>query len=211
MVHLCDNAGSNSHVLETAPPDAKISFLKLEFSPDSKRLATVLLSATAGPQPPSVWDVATGQRLASFPGPEPRTEARIFTPDARSLIIDGPRSPRIWHFDPRPEPASPAGRKDEAWAAAYPLSGKLLATGSDDTDERQTIKIWDTASGHLKNGWHAGLGTVAALAFSPDGQILASGHLTEQDNVRLWDVSTGKLIKTLWGPPRSRPDARVLS
>ena len=81
---------------------------------------------------------------------------------------------------------------------AFAPDGKLLASGSDD-DDRETIKLWEPRSGRLIRGWYGGLGTTGSLAFSPNGDILASAHLTGADNVRLWDVATGKLLATLSG------------
>src|SRR5579862_7410162 len=41
------------------------------------------------------------------------------------------------------------------------------------------------------------LGSIASVAWSPDGKVLASAHVDQM--VRLWDVSTGQLLKTLQG------------
>ena len=165
----------------------------------------------------AVWDVASGRRLGSFPSPDQVVADLVFTGSSRALIASGHRSPRIWHFDPFPEPPLPAGHKDEAWAVTYSPDGKILATGSDDTDERLTIKLWDPATGQLLRGWSGGVGTVASLAFSPDGRILASGHLSNSGNIRLWDVSTGGLGHTLADHNRKirsvafTPDGRTLA
>ena len=83
------------------------------------------------------------------------------------------------------------------------LGGMELVTGSDDTGERQTIKLWDPASGKLLAGWKAQTATVAALASSPDGRLLASGSLDAgapgNPNLVLWDVTSHERLAKLPG------------
>jgi WD40 repeat protein/serine/threonine protein kinase len=218
-VRLCDLSSGRVHVLTPDGLGRVREGVDLNFSADGTRLVTSSWGGPSWYQPLVVWDVKSGLRLAALPY---RSHDRglygpVFAPDGRSIIAVAGRAPRIWHFDPVPDPPSPAGHKDEAWAAAYSPDGKILATGSDDTDEPQTIKLWDPATGQLIRGWYGGVGTVASLAFSPDGRSLASGHLTLRDNVRLWDVSTGRPLQTLQGHQdgvRSvafAPDGRTLA
>lgn len=48
-------------------------------------------------------------------------------------------------------------------------------------------------------GWNGGVGTTAALAFSPNSRMLASAHIEDRDTnqIRLWDVATGNRVATL--------------
>jgi WD40 repeat protein/serine/threonine protein kinase len=198
IVHLWDRSNGRSHFV--TPDDLggqRIAIHYPAFSQDGRRLATSTMHKSGGAVPTAVWDVESGRRLGVFPGADNWTKPFLFSRDGRALIASGSRSPRIWHFDPVAECLTPAGHKDEAWAAAYSPDGHLLATGSDDTDEPQTIKLWDPSTGKLLRSWNGGVGTVASLAFSPDGQTLASGHLILGDNVRLWEVRSGRLLQTL--------------
>lgn len=175
---------------------------------------------TAGPAAPEVWNVVTGKRVAVFSG---RTFGAhvAFLPGSRALfLMDGTR-PRIWRLDPPAEPDALVGQKAEAWAARFSLDGKSLAIGSDDTNEHQTIKLWNPLTGRLVAGWKAHTATVSALAFSPDGRLLASGSLDSGEppnpNVILWDAESQKRVSALAGHTgcvRSvvfSPDGRLLA
>ena len=172
--------------------------LHLGFSPDGTRLATTEWAVPGGATPVTIWDVATGKRLGEYPGHRDRASDLVFAADGHSLAIAAGPTIRCWLLDAEAEPPPLAGHKDEAWAVAFAPNGELLASGSDD-DDPQTIKLWDPKSGGLIRGWHGGHGTTASLAFSPDGRILASAHLVNTDNVRLWDVATGKPLAALRG------------
>ena len=71
--------------------------------------------------------------------------------------------------------------------------GTILASGSSD----DTIKLWDIATGTLKNTLEGHTDSVRSVAFSPDGTTIASGSY--DDTIKLWDVATGTLKTTLEG------------
>ncbi len=73
-------------------------------------------------------------------------------------------------------------------------SGKQLA--SPDKDER-TINVWDPTSGTKIGALRGHDAPVYALAFSPDGNRLASGSADR--TIRLWEPASGKEIAVLLG------------
>jgi eukaryotic-like serine/threonine-protein kinase len=201
-VHLIDRMTGTTHRVVSGQADRQPD-TRITFSPDNTRLATVTsgLANVGGQDPVSIWEAATGRRLADFRGRSEVLGSLSFTPDSRALLISARASVRRWRLAPadNDNERQPAGHKDEAWSLAFSPDGRTVATGSDDSEPDPTIKVWDAATSQLTKAWQGGEGTVAALAFSPDGHTLASGHLVTNENVRIWDAATGRLVATLDG------------
>jgi WD40 repeat protein len=59
------------------------------------------------------------------------------------------------------------------------------------------VRLWRVADGRLLRTLEGHTGSVQSVAFSPDGQTLASGSW--DNTVRLWRVADGRLLRTLEG------------
>ncbi len=108
-------------------------------------------------------------------------------------------------------------------AVAISPDGKTLVTGTAPDWSRHTedgeLRRWDmTAAGwpEIKTpAWAPLSGNVLALAYSPDGQWLASGGF--DGSVQLWETATGKVAATLTGHHQSigslafAPDSKTLA
>jgi WD40 repeat protein len=79
------------------------------------------------------------------------------------------------------------------------------------------VRVWDVSNGGSKVIAKE-LGTVGAVAWSPDGQTLAVGSYGPVDTLRFWDIATQSISLTV--TPRGRlgiaslswsPDGRVLA
>jgi serine/threonine protein kinase/WD40 repeat protein/Flp pilus assembly protein TadD len=90
----------------------------------------------------------------------------------------------------RPSPHYPG------WAIrglALSPDGRFFATGSNpDGRTAGEVRLWDTSTGRLRSPRLPLTNYVVALAFQPDGKVLASGDYSGL--VRLWDTSTGEEI-----------------
>jgi WD40 repeat protein len=118
------------------------------------------------------------------------------------------------------------GHVGEVWAVVYSPDGKHLATGAADG----TLRIREAATGQevlllhahapirralqSPDQLHQSAGT-SALAYSRDGQALASGGA--DGTVKTWDANAGKLLRTIrahTGPVSGvacSPDGRLLA
>jgi WD40 repeat protein len=90
--------------------------------------------------------------------------------------------------------------------------GSLVASGADGGE----VIVWDTATGGVKWQTQAHL-YVGALAFSPDGKILATAGGSNTDpTIKLWSADTGEALGTLQGHTSwvtaliFRPDGKTL-
>ncbi|HUE70483.1 MAG TPA: protein kinase [Pirellulaceae bacterium] len=175
-------------------PENEYPRSSVAISPDGQWLAAVTLGEKV-----RVLSADTGEIVKEKNLGLTGTGGLTFTQDSRGLIIAGGEGQAsIWQpFDERPE--QPVGHDVEAWSATFTHDSSMLITGSDD----QTVKLWRTSDGKLIKDLLNQKGTVAAVALSPDGTILATTSLEESteypEKVRLWKMPTGELIKGLQG------------
>jgi WD40 repeat protein/tetratricopeptide (TPR) repeat protein len=76
-------------------------------------------------------------------------------------------------------------------SAAFSPDGRSFATGSNpDGRVAGEVRLWDTITGRLRFPPMPHTNYVRALAFQPDGKVLAAGDYNGL--VRFWDTSTGR-------------------
>ncbi len=112
--------------------------------------------------------------------------------------------------------------KSAAFSLAFHPGGDQLASGGEGA-----ILIWEARTGALLRTVPNGTDTTYALSYSPDGRLLASGHgfppwedfhhMRGRGVVRIWDVTTGRVLRTLRGHTQNvtgvafSPDGRTLA
>ena len=92
-------------------------------------------------------------------------------------------------------------KPEKVVSLAFSPNDQLLASGDNDG----TITLWQLKKGSSELPTTIQTFTsffkqpIKTLAFSPDGQTLATGHGDNDGGITLWDVNSGKKIKTFAG------------
>jgi WD40 repeat protein len=185
------------------------------FSPDGQRLASAS-GETDKPGTVKVWDAASGELLVSFRGPEvPNPVVHLaFSPDSRRLASgSGKNTVKVWDLLRRQELYTLSGHTEPILNVTFtPDGGGLISAGRD-----RLVNVWELPPG--EPGMSPPAGRVLAprwtlpdfststwsVALSPDGSRLAVGGPRADGNVRVYDMTSGKLLHKLLG------DIRIIS
>ena len=149
---------------------------------------------------------AEGEEAADEPasGPLPPAWRDFFTctrscgPTGRSSCPRPSVPMRRWSSDVRSRPARPIGaparhRFDAIRCVAFSPDGATFATGTHRVGRLVgEVRLWETATGRLLRPPMPHTNYVQAVAFRPDGRVLAAGDY--HGLVRTWDTTTGREV-----------------
>ena len=156
-----------------------------------------------------LWDMETGRRKAIFGGHANGINAIAFRPDSSTIATVGDDDTdegriRLWDTATGQLITTITGHTSSILSAAFSPDGTTLATaggwpGNSSSSSRQdiAIRLWDADTGRLKATLMGATHGIRAVAFSPDGTLLAGG--IRDGNIQLWEAPTRELIATLKG------------
>lgn len=156
------------------------------FSPDGQTLASAANDGTV-----RLWNVSDGTSLRTLEGHNGGVTSLAFDPTGQILVSGSyDFTAKVWQTDDGQLLGTLEGHSDWVRGVAVDPNSLLIATSSQDG----TVNIWEEET--LLYTLSDFSGQVESIAFSPDGQILATASYYDEE-ISLWQTKDGSLLETL--------------
>ena len=146
-----------------------------------------------------LWDIRRGRKIQTFDHPRAYVNdatAVAFSPDGK-YIASGSKGIKLWDLSNGQEIIIFDGNVRTS-SLAFSPDGKYLLSGGPPAGSKipSNMQIYDVATGKEVKDFDP-VGVIWSVAYSPDGKYaLSGGAYRYGGRIDLWDVSSGKPIKT---------------
>jgi WD40 repeat protein len=179
------------------------SVYSLAITPDNKIVST----GDWNDKTIRIWDLENdGREIKKLEGHTSDIDSLAITPDGKKIVSgSADKRIRVWDVETGKEIKTLEGHMDGVSTVAITPDGKKIVSARDDI-----IRVWDLESGNeitevqvptpIYDNLPAFIDpppASAVVAITPDGKKIVSGSADKR--IRVWDVETGKEIKTLEG------------
>ena len=178
-------------------PGHELNIWAVRFSPDSRLLASGSFDHSV-----RLWDVGSGRLVRRLAGHDQAAVTVAFSPDGSMLASGGDDSTvRLWRVADGAQLQVLTGDSEHVYALAFSADGRWLASGgrarsgfwtfwhqlTGQSPKGPAVRFWRMPDGALQATLEAS-DDVMALAFSPDGALLATAS-ADGSNM-LWRLAT---------------------
>ena len=187
-----------THIAPLRVPGYNI--FSVTFSPDGKMIAVGAYDKV------SLWNIGTMEKIATLKGHKDSVTDIALSPNGTTLAAGSWDGVNLWNTTTRENIATFARSLVGVSSIAYSPDGKKLVTGEGHPVqvaqgvEDGTVDLWDVATQENLLTMKSHTNWVYSVAFSPDGNTIASGGGRFGDySIRLWNAITGERLRTLTG------------
>jgi WD40 repeat protein len=187
------------------------------LTPEAQMETRALIASSGVDQTIRIWNIHTGQTWQSLKGHSGCIWSVTWSPDG-TMVASGSddHTVKIWDVATGQLLKTLEGHCSSVRSVNWSPDGAMIASSTD----AHTVKVWDVRTGQLLKTLEGRAsvssmnrssdGTITAgrvgvsyarlgfsINWSPDDAMIASS--SEDGTIKIWNVSTGKLLKTLQG------------
>ncbi|MBW4511122.1 MAG: myosin kinase [Scytonematopsis contorta HA4267-MV1] len=173
----------------------------ISLSSDGKVMASASFDNTV-----KLWDVVTGKVIKTLNGHSKSVNSVSFSQDGKVIAsASDDKTVKLWNVVTGEVIKTLNGHSEPVKSVSFSPDGKVIASASGDTSSvneiesisknKNTVKLWDAATGRVIKTLNGHLDSVNSVSFSPDGKVIASA--SDDKMLKLWDATSGKAIKAL--------------